>query len=128
MLAGVSSRTRYPWLDDGTAYVGKESSLHSPIPGTELLVDETIADENTIDDVLENNRSTSLVRNALRSSNISLTDKERIILHMRFGIDCQEKTLNEIGADFGVSRERIRQIEAIALGKIEIYLRRHQKR
>ncbi len=39
---------------------------------------------------------------------------------MRFGIgDEEEYTLDEIGRDFGVTRERIRQIERRAIGKLE---------
>lgn len=48
-----------------------------------------------------------------------LTDRERIVLKMRFGmIDGRERTLGEIGEELGVSRERVRQIEAEALAKL----------
>jgi len=49
----------------------------------------------------------------------SLTDRERDIITMRFGLeDGKEMTLEEIGKDFNVTRERIRQIEAKALRKL----------
>jgi RNA polymerase primary sigma factor len=54
----------------------------------------------------------------------TLSDKERKILEMRHGLlDGMYHTLEEVGAEFGVTRERIRQIEAKALEKI----RNHDK-
>jgi RNA polymerase primary sigma factor len=48
-----------------------------------------------------------------------LTDNERKILAMRFGLDDKEpQTLDTIGQIFGVTRERIRQIESKSLEKI----------
>jgi RNA polymerase primary sigma factor len=49
----------------------------------------------------------------------SLTGRERRVLQLRFGLeDGRARTLEEIGTDFNVSRERIRQIEAEALRKL----------
>ncbi|MFN0074416.1 MAG: sigma-70 family RNA polymerase sigma factor [Chloroflexota bacterium] len=49
----------------------------------------------------------------------SLTDKESDILVMRYGLrDGRQRTLEEVGREFGVTRERIRQIEAQALRKL----------
>ncbi|MHC4946366.1 MAG: sigma-70 family RNA polymerase sigma factor, partial [Planctomycetota bacterium] len=49
----------------------------------------------------------------------TLTSKEEKVLRMRFGIDeKQEYTLEAVGENFNVTRERIRQIESIALGKL----------
>jgi len=47
-----------------------------------------------------------------------LTPREQRILRMRFGIGTADHTLEEIGKEFGVTRERIRQIEAKALEKL----------
>ncbi len=48
-----------------------------------------------------------------------LTDREREVLEMRFGLnDGKDHTLEEVGKSFGVTRERIRQIEAKALRKL----------
>ena len=52
-----------------------------------------------------------------------LTPREQKILRMRFGLeDGRSHTLEEVGQEFGVTRERIRQIEAKALTK----LRKHK--
>ena len=48
----------------------------------------------------------------------TLSPREQRILRMRFGIGGADHTLEEIGKEFGVTRERIRQIEAKALEKL----------
>ena len=58
------------------------------------------------------------MQNLLREQVGRLTPREATILRRRFGIDCDEHTLEEVGKEFGVTRERIRQIEAKALRKL----------
>jgi RNA polymerase primary sigma factor len=49
----------------------------------------------------------------------TLTDREARVLQLRFGLeDGRSRTLEEVGREFGVTRERIRQIEAKALRKL----------
>jgi RNA polymerase primary sigma factor len=54
----------------------------------------------------------------LRQLLTALSDRERMVLRARYGIDGPERTLAEIGQMLGVSAERVRQIEQRALGKL----------
>ena len=57
----------------------------------------------------------------------SLTSRERRVLQLRFGLeDGRSRTLEEVGREFGVTRERIRQIEAKALRKLRHPSRSHK--
>ncbi len=63
--------------------------------------------------------TTQGLREATRSVLAGLTERESKVLRMRFGIDMQtDHTLEEVGKQFEVTRERIRQIEAKALRKL----------
>jgi RNA polymerase primary sigma factor len=49
----------------------------------------------------------------------SLSKRERRVLQLRYGLeDGRQRTLEEVGREFGVTRERIRQIETKALRKL----------
>jgi RNA polymerase primary sigma factor len=63
--------------------------------------------------------SAQLLKEQVQSILGSLSTREREVLEMRFGLkDGQGRTLEEVGKAFGVTRERIRQIEAKALRKL----------
>lgn len=58
---------------------------------------------------------------------LTLTDRERMILSLRFGLqDGRERDLLEVGREFNVTRERIRQIEAKALRRLRHRTRSHK--
>ena len=63
--------------------------------------------------------SKELLRDHIQDVLAFLTERERSVLEMRFGLkDGKDHTLEEVGKKFGVTRERIRQIEAKALRKL----------
>lgn len=63
-----------------------------------------------------------MLKEELEEAMASLTERERNVIKLRFGLDDgKTRTLEEVGKEFNVTRERIRQIEAKALRKL-----RHQ--
>jgi len=61
----------------------------------------------------------SLLKDRIQDVLSTLTDRERRVLTLRFGIgDGSQRTLEEVGNEFNVTRERVRQIEAKALKKM----------
>jgi RNA polymerase primary sigma factor len=84
-------------------------------------------DDSHLGDFIEDKNAECPQEAAIRSSLAdhtrdvlsTLPDREARVLKMRFGIDERSKhTLEEVGNDFDVTRERIRQIEAKALRKL----------
>ncbi|MFN0072873.1 MAG: RNA polymerase sigma factor RpoD [Chloroflexota bacterium] len=93
-------------------------SLESPV-GDE--------DDSHLSDFIEDQRalapaelaSLQLLREQVEDALDSLSGRERRVLQLRFGLDDgRQRTLEEVGREFGVTRERIRQIEAKALRKL----------
>jgi len=68
----------------------------------------------------EDYATSEYLKNQLHEILDSLQDRERRVLSLRFGLDDGvSRTLEEVGKEFGVTRERIRQIEAKALKKLK---------
>ena len=94
-------------------------SLETPVGEDEedSVLAEFIKDEKVIAPSTEAART--LLRGRLNEILIDLTPREQKILAMRFGLeDGITHTLEEVGKEFGVTRERIRQIEAKSLDRI----------
>ena len=93
-------------------------SLQAPVgDGDDASVGDFIEDKKAANpsDVT----SYSLLKDTLSDVLATLTERERRIVEMRFGlVDGYERTLEEIGRQYNVTRERIRQIEAKALRKM----------
>ena len=84
-------------------------------------------DDSHLGDVIEDDTALSpadsaafsMLREELGTALESLTDRERQVVQLRFGLkDGRARTLEEVGKEFKVTRERIRQIEAKALRKL----------
>ncbi len=93
-------------------------SLETPI-GEEYdsHLGDFIEDENV--PVPSDAAAFSLLRMELLQVLESLTDREKTVLRLRFGLDDgKARTLEEVGREFNVTRERIRQIESKALRKL----------
>jgi RNA polymerase primary sigma factor len=78
---------------------------------------DTVVDPNAaaLFDRLSQENDTQLVREVMTT----LTERERAILDLRFGLaDGTQRALEEVGEHFGLTRERIRQIQEQALRKL----------
>jgi len=94
-------------------------SLETPIGDDDegSVLSDFIKDEQSLSP--DQLASVALLRDQIKEILIDLNERERKILAMRFGLeDNIPHTLEEVGKIFGVTRERIRQIEAKALEKI----------
>ena len=93
-------------------------SLETPIDedGTSQLGD-FIEDKNAL--ALEDAASFQLLKKHVIDILHTISDREARVLQLRFGLeDGRSRTLEEVGSVFGVTRERIRQIEAKALANL----------
>ena len=60
-----------------------------------------------------------MLKEQLASVLNTLTPREEMVIRLRYGLDdAHPRTLEDVGKEFGVTRERIRQIEAKALRKL----------
>ncbi|OGY25773.1 MAG: RNA polymerase sigma factor RpoD [Candidatus Woykebacteria bacterium RBG_16_44_10] len=93
------------------------TSLEAPV-GEEK--DSTLGDFIPDEEVRpEDQASAELLKSHLAEVLDTLNDREKKVLRLRFGLeDGRQRTLEEVGREFGVTRERIRQIEAKAIRKL----------
>jgi RNA polymerase primary sigma factor len=93
-------------------------SLDTPIGlDDQLLIGEIVADPSATDPTEHLNISDR--RRAILHALQKLPERERKVLILRYGLaDGQHRTLEQVGAAFGITRERVRQIEAEALRKL----------
>ncbi len=99
-------------------------SLESPVGDDD--------DDSTLSEFIKDDKSLTpaqiasqtLLRERIKDILVDLSEREQKILQMRFGLeDGVTHTLEEVGKEFGVTRERIRQIEAKALQRIRGHLK-----
>lgn len=95
------------------------SSLDASIRDDEedSVLSDFIEDEDTISP--EESANNQILKEQIKSVLRTLTEREQKIISLRFGLeDGKQHTLEEVGTIFGVTRERIRQIEAKAIAKM----------
>jgi RNA polymerase sigma-32 factor len=89
---------------------------------------DTLADDGPqAAEVVERNHDLGQLRNWLNEAMEGLSSRERYILSQRLLID-DPRTLGSIGEELGLSKERIRQVEAAALGKLKTLLEKNTGR
>jgi RNA polymerase primary sigma factor len=123
--------------NDGIVYTAEkvreiQKMLREPVSLETPIGDD---EESDLGDVIEDSRAPepletatrTLMREQVDDVLASLDRREREVLKLRFGLeDGRSRTLEEVGREFGVTRERIRQIEGHALRKLR-YHRRSEK-
>ena len=104
-------------IDEALSHSGSPLSVDAPFEEGEsnsLLDVLPSSDTPTTDKSLMNESLATEIDRALST----LSEREKEILQMLFGIGCQEMTLEEIGDHFGLTRERVRQVKEKALRRL----------
>ncbi len=110
-------------VEDLLAHRGEEVALDAMVDGEHglLLVDKL---EQHLVPATDHAAFESGFRSSVRQLLHELDDKERTVVALRYGLDDDEpRTLQEVGERLGLSRERVRQIESAAFGKLRRNIR-----
>ena len=94
--------------------VNTMSSMDEPIGEEDFTLGDTISDDTFKTD----DSGTSEKIDAVNRILDTLTDREKMIIQLTFGVGAEEKTIEEISATIGLGKERIRQIREAALRKL----------
>jgi RNA polymerase primary sigma factor len=129
----TSQLGREPTLEELAAHVDVEPARIREIrhaARTPLSLETPVGEDGDVTrgDLIGDDNASDAVRASIEANDLSerlasaideLLPRERQVLRMRFGLDRNdERTLGEISNELGVSRERVRQIETEALGKL----------
>ncbi len=107
-------------LNAALALSGDATSLNQPLDKQGELVLEDMLEDTNVPSV-EETTIAKFLKQHLHEALHELDKNEEKVLRMRFGLDEESpRTLKQIGDKMGLSRERIRQIEAKALSKLRI--------
>jgi RNA polymerase primary sigma factor len=92
-------------------------SLEQPMGEDDFSLSDLIEDEGAV--APSEAAARAMLNEAVNQALAELSERERRVVRMRFGLDDGEmRTLEEVGREFGVTRERIRQIESKTLAKL----------
>ncbi|MGH9176999.1 MAG: RNA polymerase sigma factor RpoD [Acidimicrobiales bacterium] len=102
-------------------------SLEQPMGDEDFSLGDVIEDQSAI--VPADAAAKALLNEAVKQALSELSDREQLVVRLRFGLDDgQVRTLEEVGKEFGVTRERIRQIESKVLAKLRHPIRSQRLR
>lgn len=95
-----------------------------PLVKNTAEIEASLEDIQTLDSRIKNTNPLALLEDADRKRNVrevlaTLPEREEEIIKARFGIDCEEKTLDELAQEQGITCERVRQIESKALARLK---------
>ena len=124
-IALKAIRTRVRRMEE--AYRGtKMVSLDTPVGegDADAMVDFIDSGKQTPEDIL---CDSEINRKLIEPALAILSERQRWVMRQRFGLDGEEKTLEELGAMVGLTRERIRQIELIAFRRLGLYFQREKQ-
>ncbi|MGH3849058.1 MAG: sigma-70 family RNA polymerase sigma factor, partial [Pseudonocardiaceae bacterium] len=97
-------------------------SLEQPMGDDDFNLSDLIEDESAI--APSDAATRAMLNEAVNLALSELSEREQRVVRLRFGLDDgQMRTLEEVGREFGVTRERIRQIESKTLAKLRHPLR-----
>ena len=137
-LFAASGRTPTSWeiAEDWGEVDEREVEMMQRIRRQPLWLDQPVGDDFTRADVLGDGGAGDPARDAVEADNRefvaglldSLDARSSEILRRRFGIGTwRQETLDDIGRSFGLTRERIRQLEKRALETLALAIKRHQR-
>ncbi len=114
MKMPVSKIKELMQTDQGTTSLDQPVGEEGEVSIMDLLEDpNTNSSQDNVDDIFRSERITKLLE--------KMSPRERQILELRFGLkDGETRTLNEAAKIFKITRERVRQIEAVALKKLRV--------
>ncbi|MBC8202388.1 MAG: sigma-70 family RNA polymerase sigma factor [Planctomycetes bacterium] len=107
---------------------GKKQLKHKNTAHFEIDADREMQQSDVTVDSSDDDRIHA-IRLALRSGDVMLTDTEHEVMRFRYGLHCPQNppflTLQQVGKELGISKERVRQIQLRAIAKIRDVVERH---
>jgi RNA polymerase primary sigma factor len=103
-------------VEEALSVAEARASLNSPVGDEDAELGDLFADENA--ESPEESAEDALRARAVREALAELPEREARILELRFGLDGEPQSLEAIGHELHITRERVRQLEAQAMAKL----------